>query len=199
MYTFMNAQAYCTTCKNATSSIHIQRMHTRCMHDPHKKHSSCTHATLTCITYATYSISHPQVCWRHAKDTHCVHIAFKPHATHACVHATLILHMSHAHYCHSHSTYLFCIHALLCMHAHYTHICRLLLHHVNLMQNTCKHFLWMHKLMLHSHKPFTCTLHTSTLHPHTMPLASRTCVSLLCAFRMCLCAWQYSCMDHVLV
>ncbi len=54
MYTFMNAQAYCTTCKNATSSMHIQPMHTRCKHDPHKKHSSCTHGTLTCITYATY-------------------------------------------------------------------------------------------------------------------------------------------------
>ncbi len=117
MHTFMNAQAYCTTCKNAISSMHIQHMHTRCMYGPHKKYSSCTHATLTCITYATF-VTYTSML--HAKDTHCVHLACKPHATHACVHATLILHMLHAHYCHAHSTYLFC------MHAHYTQICRLL-------------------------------------------------------------------------
>ncbi len=82
MHTFMNAQAYCTTWKNATSSMHIQRMHTQCMHGPHKKHSSCTHATLTCIaTYITYT-SMLQACQRH---TVCIlHANRMPHR-HACM------------------------------------------------------------------------------------------------------------------
>ncbi len=101
-------QAQCTysVCKNDVCMIHTRN--TQAAHMPHSPASHMPH------------MSHTQVCCRHTKDTHCVHIACKPHATHACVHATLLLHILHAHYCHAHSTYLFC------MHAHYTHICRLL-------------------------------------------------------------------------
>ncbi len=88
-----------------------------------------------------------------------------------------------------------------CMYAIPTYAGYLLLY-VYFMQNTCKHFPCMHTLMLHSHKPTTCTFNTGTLHPHTMPLASCTCVCLQCAFMVCLSAcclclqhawWHHSC------
>jgi hypothetical protein len=129
------------------------------------------------------------VCILHPNPMPHMH-ACMPHSYYICLMHTVVIHTTH--------TYSAFMHYYACMHTIPTYAGYLLLH-VNLMQNTCKHFPWMHKLMLHSHKPFICTLDTSTLHPHTMPLASRTCVSLLCAFRMCLCAWQYSCMEHVLV
>jgi hypothetical protein len=120
------------------------------------------------------------------------------------------------HTCMPHSYYIYGMHTYVmqtahtysaCMHTIPTYAGYLVLL-VYFKQNTCKHFPRMHKLMLHSHKPFPCTLHRSTLHPHTMPLTSRTFLSLLCVFRMCLCAcclclqralWQYSCMEHVLM
>jgi hypothetical protein len=83
MHTFMNAQAYCTTCKNATSSMHLQRMHKRCMHGPHKKCSSCTYAT-----YVTYT-SMLQACQRHTLCAYCMQTA-----CHTCMCA-----------CHTHTTY----------------------------------------------------------------------------------------------
>jgi hypothetical protein len=94
MHTFMNAQAYCTTCKNARSSMHIQRMHTQCMHGPHKKHSIWTHATLTYITDATYVtyISMMQAYQRHTLCEYCMQTA-----CHTCIHA-----------CQTHTTYIAC-------------------------------------------------------------------------------------------
>ncbi len=121
MHTFMNAQAYCTTCKNATSSMHIQRMHTRCMHGPHKKDSSCTRATLTCITYATYFTytGMLQACQKHTLCAYCIQTA-----CHICMRAY-----------HTHTTYVACtllsftqqipiLHACTIMHACtlYTHV-----------------------------------------------------------------------------
>jgi hypothetical protein len=191
IHTFMNAQAYCTTCKNA----HTVYAHTMYAWSTQE---TLTHATLTCITYATYHI-HKYAAGMPKTHTVCI------------LHANCMPHMHefmpHMHACMPHSYCICCMHNIVihtahtysaCMHTIPTYAGYFMLH-VNFMQNTCKHFPWIHKLMLHSHKPFTCTLHTSTLHPHTMPLASRTCVSLLCTFRMCLCAWQYSCMEHVLV
>ncbi len=49
MQTFMHALAYYITCKNTTSLLHVHCMHTQCIRAPRKQHSSCTHATLTCI------------------------------------------------------------------------------------------------------------------------------------------------------
>jgi hypothetical protein len=67
-------------------------------------------------------------------------------------------------------------------------------------------FSCMHTLMLHSHKPITCTLHTGTLHSHIMPQTA--IVYVKSAFRVCLCAcclclqcawWHHSCMEHLFV
>ena len=78
-----------TTCKNATSLLHIHCKHTQCMHAPGKQHSSCTHATLTCITDATYATcaSMLQACQRH-KLCACWNV---------CMYATLILNILQAH------------------------------------------------------------------------------------------------------
>jgi hypothetical protein len=136
MHTFMNAQAYCTVlharmpqaqCTYSVCINDVCMVHTRNTQAAHMPHSPASHMP---------HMSHTQVCCRHAKDTHCVHIACKPHAKHACLHFTLILHMLHAHYCHAHSTYLL---YSACMHTIPTNAGYLLLH-VYLMQNTCKHF-----------------------------------------------------------
>ncbi len=78
-----------TTCKNATSLLHIHCKHTQCMHAPGKQHSSGTHATLTCITDATYATcaSMLQACQRH-KLCACWNV---------CKYATLILNILQAH------------------------------------------------------------------------------------------------------
>jgi hypothetical protein len=39
-----------TKCKNITSLLHLNCMYPQCLHAPCKQHSSCTHATRTCIT-----------------------------------------------------------------------------------------------------------------------------------------------------
>jgi hypothetical protein len=142
MHTFMNAQAYCTTCKNATSSMHIQRIHTRCMHGPHKKHSSCTHATLTCITYATYITytSMLQACQRH---TVCILSANRMPHMHAC--------MPHSYYC-MHTIVIHTAHTVPILHAcTIMHACTLYLH----MQATCCCMLT------------SCKTHVNTFHECT--------------------------------
>ncbi len=71
--------------------------------------------------------------------------------------------MPHIHACMLHSYFIYCMHTNVmhtahsysaCMHTITTYAGYLLLH-VYFMQSTWKHFPWMHKLMLHSHKPFT--------------------------------------------
>ncbi len=140
MHSSMNAQAYCTTCKNATSSMHIQRMHTRCMHGPHKKHFSCTHATLPASH--TPHISHTQVCCRHATDTLCAYCMQT--ACHTCMRA-----------CHNHTIactllsftqHIPILHACTIMHS-----CTLYLH----MQATCCCMLT------------SCKTHVNTFHEGT--------------------------------
>ncbi len=71
-------QAQCTysICTHGVCMVHTRN--TQAAHIPHSPASHMPH------------MSHTQVCCMHAKDTHSVHIACKLHATHACVHATLI-------------------------------------------------------------------------------------------------------------
>jgi hypothetical protein len=78
-------QAQCTYsgCTHDVCMVHTRN--TQAAHMPYSPASQMAH------------MSHTQVCCRHAKGTHCVHIECKPHATHACMHATLILHILHAH------------------------------------------------------------------------------------------------------
>ncbi len=121
-------------CKKATNLLHVHSMHIQCMRAPRKQHSSCTHATLTCITDATYATcaSMLQEGQRHTLCACCIQTT-----CHTCMHA-----------CHTHtkyiaSTLMSCIMQLCtytaCMHTIPTEAGYLLLH-VYFMQNTCKHF-----------------------------------------------------------
>jgi hypothetical protein len=87
MHTFMLAQAYYMQERHKLAAIHCK--HIQCMHAPGKKHSSCTHATLTCIIDATYATcaSMWQACQRH-KLCACWNV---------CMYATLILNILQAH------------------------------------------------------------------------------------------------------
>ncbi len=156
--------------------------------------------TLTCITYATYITytSMLQACQRHAV---CILHACMPHSYY-CMHAIVI------HTAHNYSAYM---HYYACMHTIPTSSCYLLLH-VNFMQNPCKHFPWMHKLMLHSHNNAALTqaicMHTS--HKHIAPTHHAACKPHLCKFTVCIqdvfmcmaifmhgaCACSTTCMWH---
>ncbi len=78
--TFFSSQLY-TVC---THNVH--------MHAPWKQHSSCTHATLTCITDATDATcaSMLQACQRHTLCAYCMQTT-----CHTCMHA-----------CHTHTKYI---------------------------------------------------------------------------------------------
>ncbi len=141
-------QAQCTdsVCTHDVCMVHTRN--TQTTHIPHSPASHMPH------------MSHTQVCCRHAKDTHCVHIACKPRATHACMHDCM-----HTNVMHTHSTYLFC------MHTTYTHICRLLataclLHAKN---------MWTLSMNAQINATLTQAIYMHTSHKRTTPTHHAAC------------------------
>jgi hypothetical protein len=119
MNTFINAQAYCTTCKNAISSHDVCMVHARNTHLHHICHICHIHK------YAAGMPKTHTMCILHANRMPHMH-ACMPHLYYICRMHTIVMHTAH--------TY------SVCMHTIPTYTGYLLLH-VYYMQNTCKYFL----------------------------------------------------------
>jgi hypothetical protein len=87
MRTFMHAQAYYMQERHKLAA-HTLYAHNVCV--LHVNNTQAAHMPHSPASQMPHMI-HAQVCCSHAKDTHCVHVACKLYATHACMPATLIL------------------------------------------------------------------------------------------------------------
>jgi hypothetical protein len=138
-------------CTYSVCTHDVWMVHTRNTQAAHMPHSPASHMPHS---------SHTQVCCRHAKDTH------------ACMHATLILHMLHPHYCHAHSTYLFC------MHVHYTHMQATYF----CMFTSCKTL----SMNAQINAELTQAIYMHTSHKHTTPTHHVACKPHMCKFTVCI-------------